>query len=1789
MGKPTLIVHTTYFPLTADPKLVSKDPERLAAEKLGLELYEKLTRPLDDRLSWGAGVSVRIATRADRVDPGEAEHVVVVPVLGARSHEQAAVRTRALDAMRGWKDAVVLLPVPTSPAWRAQEPLPVKPLLTDLYGGRRQTLDEIVLAIARRLAEQSSRATRLFISHAKGDLDATERAAEKIRDYIQSTTTSDKPFFDTVSLLAGDELGEQIDDHAGQGVFVVVRSDTYSSRTWCVRELLKAKRMNLPIITVDVMKTGEGRSFAYSGNSPTIVWRWGDKDAAAMIASRAMVECVKSLLFLAEAKRIAEMTLPGEASIHLVRPPELLDVAMLRSRGENNIIVVHPDPELSVHERAVLLEADKRLRTVTPTTAFNGSIGRASRAPLDGMQVALSLSKDPVVCGLDGVHEHHVQDATVFLARTLLGAGAAIAYGGDFRTAGYTEDFAKLIVTYNQTARRPADLLHSYLGAHLTKPESWELPFTAHHLGDPFGGTSSEALLEPPPEDAVLTPARRALYFSDMRRVMESHVAARIVISGSVTPKTQEGEGYVGRYPGVVEEAWRALASEHALYVIGGFGGAAALVADLLESPDDAPPRELDEATWSGTAAWTELVAGLDSDIDVGRLCLPRTQLELARMVRGFGAKWLASDETSLRWNGLTIAENRTLFRLRDPLSISSLVMKGLLHVATQRARGKLRIELVEGDVTEATDVDVVVFPAFSDLELDGAGLALDSVTGNAATRSHRARRPVSPSHSFGADFVQAADLGPINESTRAPVARVRQTAGAIAESARRYGFGRIGLVTFLGNVVESLGDVVGAMVEGFRGSDAQLRWFERDRARAALLAKHLVRDDVELTRVVVPPIATREVSRKPRTIVAIRKLDGQLDVSVLLPDANGIAPNIRTPLDDAATKRLARSSFDAAPSEPQLQQLATSMRDLLLGTDADRILSRMRDSEIVLVHDAESSGLPYEALGWIEGSTSVNPATRGGIVRHLVANVSADRGLVGPSHNGDLGLLLVIDPTSNLPNATVEGNKILERLAGSPDVKVTSLREGAATIAAVRDAMQDPTIDIVHYCGHAFYDGPGTDSSGLVLADGNLTLAELQKMSRLPRLAVFNACQAARVRGAPVSRAPQTFAEFFLHGGVDAYVGTFWLVGDEAASMFAAKLYEALGRGAELGDAVTAARAHLQREREPDWANYVLYGRSGFRMVRGTGLAPTKATEPNRAPVPAAPTERPYRIDGSTIVAWWTFAADAPSSMSISLTEWIANEERPAATRGPIRVDQRQNATDVQWIATITLASPPDDRAFRIRGTGADPIDIGTPPKTSRAPSKKEAFDELVDLKALIDQQEDGGRALLLRMMPGADPGTLRADIDTAIAAANTRAVWPLDHFFEPEIDEKALAAFAQNYPLGKMSLADAKDQHFQTKEDWARYASAKGGARFHAGFDVLPPLSIGRSATDLSYDIRAGEMVNNSLTVALFADNGNGIPPARAICKQIVDANVPYAFHLGDVYYGGTQKEIENYFYDPLKPMLDRTELFMITGNHEMYALGEWFQHTITDKRKKYPARQRQVAETYRLRGPGFQFIGLDTMFVGWNRNRPRLHDYADKEALDRLDGWLSEDPNALTVLLSTNEAWDMGSDETTRLYRSVRDVIAGRVDMWFWGNVHYASLYELWGFTDAGSPTRNMVTSCIGHGGYPFYTQKKAGKLPSPLACRWTETKSRFWPDTTLRPELGLNGWCTMTLTRSTDRWTVSLVYKDWVGRDRLRANLERVDGRSILFRTVEESALAAVGAQPTWRALDYGEYE
>ncbi|HZJ63676.1 MAG TPA: CHAT domain-containing protein [Kofleriaceae bacterium] len=1808
IGKPTVIVHTTFFPVATTPAEELIDPECEAARLLGERLYDLLTRSAADRLSWGTGVQVRIATHFDRVDPDEASFVVVIPVLGDIAEERDTVREQAIATIASWRVTCAhVVPLFKARSWRAHEDaIKVKAIVTDLPPAepppppaepppidpapRPETIDEIVLALARILARDDTYATRMFISHAKGDLAGTENAAETICNHVQRNTTAERPFFDRVSLLPGEELETSIDEAAEHGVFVAVRGDSYSSRSWCVRELLKAKRRKLPILVVEVLSNGERRSSAYSGNAPSVVWLRGKPEVSVQrVVTSAMVECVRSLVFAHESQRVIDAAFPGQPVIAMPRPPELLDVPTLRAGRDGEVVVLHPDPELTVHERALLLEADKQLRIVTPSTAFAGTIGGESRAPLHDFEVALSLSDEPRVQSASGITDAHVHDATVFLARALVAAGAAIGYGGDFRGFGYTELLSQLIAAYNQTARKPAELLHGYMAAHTRKPSTWTYAYSARRLGA-FGALRAEALLDPPPDGSPPPPGRAALYVSDMRRVMENHVNARVVLYGSTTPLGHDARGYRGRFPGVAEEAWRSLEAGHPLYVAGGFGGAAGVVAQLLTTTEGVP-RELDEARWKGNPTWDGLVAALDADPDFARLMLPPTQMALAHKIRALGRECLANNEAALRWNGLTVAENQALFATRDPLTLTALVIKGLVGIATRRERQKLSIDLIEGDVTRASELDILVFPTFTNVDLDGAGEAIDRVSDGAATRAHRSRGLYPAPKTIGAKYLFAADLGDANSAMSDPIAMVTAAAQATAEVALRYRLMRIGIVTFLGNVTANLGAAVEAMIAGLRGipDDARLFWYERDPSRAAMLAAILEKaPKVELARIVAATeIAPEPARNRARTTLTLRQQGDDLDVTVLVPQASGLTPNIRSRLDETTRTQLAGDALDATPAEPKLSERGARIAALLFGSGARRILDAVRDTQLVIVHDSAGSGIPYEALGWGDGNNRVTPATRGGIVRYLSAMVDADRGVPLPAHAGELGVLVIVDPRGDLREAAHEGETVIEALSRNPRVKVESLRGPQATVEAICAALARPETDVVHYCGHAFYRGPGPTNSGLNCAeDKELYLSHLQALPRLPRLVIFNACQSGRVRNeAGVTAPPQSFAEFFLRSGVDAYLGTFWLVSDASATIFAAELYAKLCAGAELGDAVVAGRQLLQSRGLKDWANYLLYGRADFRLVRGAGIVPTA---PTAMPVATA------RAEGKMIVAAWSFDANsAPGAFTMTATERFGALERPVATDGPIRVDRRDGwhagKPTVVWVATVPLAAPAGERGFRLRSSAGDPLDVGPATAADDTRAVNLPIDELRDLRTVLEQQPDRGRELLAQLLPSSDPDVLRAEIDQAIAEYDardrgTRAVWPLDALTPGPVDGAALTAFVAAYPKAAVERADAAEVKFQGKEDWARYASCSGVVNFVIGGELEPPLSaeLGNRPVDMTHELRPGEFDGNVISVALFSDNGNGLHASKAIAQRIIEANLPYAFHLGDVYYGGKAHEFRDYFATPLAPLLDRTELFMLTGNHEMFAGGRYFKQMVRAKSTNHPQRQRQRAETFRLKGRGFQIIGLDTMFVGWRSGRMRLRDYADDDALALLDGWLSDGKDDFTILLTTNEPWDRGSENLTRLYASLRKTIAGRVDLWFWGNVHYAALFEPWSFPDAVMASRrHVIGSCIGHGGFPFYRSTRLGALPRHVDCRWYESQSRFWPETRVRPDVGLNGWCKLTLARAPQQWNAELTFIDWIGRERLRATLCRKDGESVRFERVEESALASVGATPTWR--------
>ncbi len=563
--KPTLTVLTTYL----------HESDREVAAQLGSHLYDLLTRPLNDPLTQGASIPVLSAVESKQVDPSIADVVVIIPVLGATTfflRRKTVLRQLAIWHKRCGDGRVLI--VPTSSQWRAVESeLPSKQMLSELFGDgnrRQQTLQEIVLALTRVITTDQEAGTAttnsgnqpLFISHAKADLQYT-KVAEVIRDYI-STRTTGTLFYDANSLLPGLSLSKHLDASAAKGVMVAIRGDAYSSRNWCQRELLTAKRHGVPTVIVDVLRHGENRSSPYSGNSPTIAWRESESpgEQAAKVVSRCMVEWLRSMHFVNEAKRIKQLTKLPVNTFILARPPELLDLAHARIRPHG--VVLYPDPELPVAERQLLETAHPRLRLVTPTTAYRNYLGaqESGRATLEGQQIAFSISDSPELDGPEGFTKKHLEDAILFLARTLISSGAGIAYGGDLRSGGYTERFSELISSYNETANTEASFLHLYQAARELK-------------GDELRDLNPEVHLMSEMPQAIVPYGQKhdhpqQLYMSDMRRVMSQLTSARVLIGGKIAPKLYEKDtdGYSGLYPGLLEEAWQSLVAKKPLYIM---------------------------------------------------------------------------------------------------------------------------------------------------------------------------------------------------------------------------------------------------------------------------------------------------------------------------------------------------------------------------------------------------------------------------------------------------------------------------------------------------------------------------------------------------------------------------------------------------------------------------------------------------------------------------------------------------------------------------------------------------------------------------------------------------------------------------------------------------------------------------------------------------------------------------------------------------------------------------------------------------------------------------------------------------------------------------------------------------------------------------------------------------------------------------------------------------------------------------------------------------------------------
>lgn len=311
--------------------------------------------------------------------------------------------------------------------------------------------------------------------------------------------------------------------------------------------------------------------------------------------------------------------------------------------------------------------------------------------------VALSVGDAPEQSQL-GFGKEHLTEALVRLARLLLRSGCDLVYGGDLRQGGFTELLMRLVRAENDggalggaRARRSRELRR--LVNFLSWPKFGGLTPDVQAV---YLGVARFVRVWPPGEHGTLNPGlgvdddvRVALALSAMRRAVAEGTAedvdgkkvppssAQLVLGGKVT-------GYSGLMPGILEEvAFAAVAGgrrARPLFVLGGFGGAAAALARglLAGRPTEECTLAWQEERRRGRPGG-ERPPLLQRAFDAGPYRKHRAAFHPEHRYAALQALCEQGVAGLCRRNGLDAADNETLLRTSDVTEVLAVLRRAPL------------------------------------------------------------------------------------------------------------------------------------------------------------------------------------------------------------------------------------------------------------------------------------------------------------------------------------------------------------------------------------------------------------------------------------------------------------------------------------------------------------------------------------------------------------------------------------------------------------------------------------------------------------------------------------------------------------------------------------------------------------------------------------------------------------------------------------------------------------------------------------------------------------------------------------------------------------------------------------------------------------------------------------------------------------------------------------------------------------------------------------------------------
>ncbi len=433
----------------------------------------------------------------------------------------------------------------------------------DIIAGWDEVSSHIYDCLIRYMKDMTQDKLKLFISHAKRDGLVV---AENLRNSLRSKTKLDS-FFDKNDIIEGVDFEKQIKENVKSSLLMVLDSDAYGTRQWCQKEILCAKKYGVPIVVVDMHSDVITRTFPYMGNVPSIRLNDDNLDTAINLLLRTGLRYEFQKNYLT---KIVQEGNNDDFDI-LSYQPELLDMHMLE---KNNVL--YPEPPVSEEERRILNSTKKNF--ITPLEK-EGLL-------LDGEFISISVSNT----NENRPDEIMLRDMVVEISRYILNAGGKILYGGSGSRDGYVNLFSQISEKYGKIKAEsegkdvPEDeayIYNYYAWPYMNVLSDDERAYLKHcHLCAkqiyPNGISEEQKKLIPSTQDEE---GKKQIIssLSHMRDVRSSEAMAFIIVGGKT-------KGSLTPSPGILEEYIKARATKKPIFLLGGFGGEAALISKSVIS-----------------------------------------------------------------------------------------------------------------------------------------------------------------------------------------------------------------------------------------------------------------------------------------------------------------------------------------------------------------------------------------------------------------------------------------------------------------------------------------------------------------------------------------------------------------------------------------------------------------------------------------------------------------------------------------------------------------------------------------------------------------------------------------------------------------------------------------------------------------------------------------------------------------------------------------------------------------------------------------------------------------------------------------------------------------------------------------------------------------------------------------------------------------------------------------------------------------------------------------------------